>query len=63
MPQGWLPFIPSGFTAINRVMSVEKRDGKWFYFCGLHPVFVHDEDDRRTFRMYRGEKGGRPFAC
>jgi prepilin-type processing-associated H-X9-DG protein len=48
--------IPSGVTSINEVLSVEKRsDGKWFYFCGLHSVFFHDENDRRLFRMFTAQ--------
>jgi len=55
MPQAWLPLIPSGATSINDVMSVAKENGKWFYFRGLNPVFFHDEDDRRSFRMFTAQ--------
>lgn len=55
MPQAWLPLIPSGTTQINDVMSVAKRDGKWFYFCGVNPVFFHDENDRGSFRMFTAQ--------
>ena len=55
MPQAWLPFIPSGATPINDVMSVAKENGKWFYFCGVNPVFFHEEKDRRSFRMFTAQ--------
>jgi len=55
MPQGWLPLIPRGATAINEVFSVEKKNGKWFYFSGLHPVFHHDEKDLRLFRLFTAQ--------
>jgi transposase/predicted nucleic acid-binding Zn-ribbon protein len=55
MPQAWLPLIPSGATPINDAMSVVKENGKWFYFCGINPVFFHDEGDRRSFRMFTAQ--------
>ena len=55
MPQAWLPLIPSGATRINDVLGVEKIDGRWFYFCGLNPVFIHAEEDRRSFRMFTSQ--------
>ena len=55
MPQAWLPLIPNGATPINNVLSVAKENGRCFYFCGIHPVFFHDEDDRRSFRMYTAQ--------
>ncbi len=32
-----------------------KRDGKWFYFCGIQPVFFHAEKDHRSFRMFTAQ--------
>ena len=55
MPQALLPLIPSGATRINNVWGVEKIDGRWFYFCGLNPVFIHAEEDRRSFRMFTSQ--------
>ena len=55
MPQAWLPLIPSGATLINDVLSVFKKDGKWFYFCGVNPIFFHHENDRRSFRMFTAQ--------
>jgi len=55
MPQAWLPLVPSGATPINPVMSVVKEDGKWFYFCGVNPVFFHEGADLRSFRMFTAQ--------
>lgn len=55
MPQAWLPLIPSGATSVNHVVSVVKEDGRWTYFCGVNPVFFHDEADRRAFRMFTAQ--------
>jgi hypothetical protein len=55
MPQAWLPLIPSGATEINTVVSVIREDRQWTYFCGIHPVFFHREDDRKSFRMYTAQ--------
>ena len=55
MPQAWLPLIPSGATPINDVLSVVKENGKWFYFCGIDPVFFHSQDDRVLFRMFTAQ--------
>ena len=55
MPQGWLPIIPTGATPINDVLSVVCEEKQWFYFCGPHPVFFHDEGDRRSFRMFTAQ--------
>jgi transposase-like protein len=55
VPQAWLPFIPSGSTAINDVYSVEQKDEQWFYFCGIHPIFCHGSSDRRSFWMFTAQ--------
>jgi hypothetical protein len=55
MPQMWLPLIPSGATEINDVVSVGREDGQWTYFCGIHPVFFHREQDRKSFRMFTAQ--------
>jgi len=55
MPQIWLPLVPSGATPINKVMSVVKENGKWFYFCGVNSVFFHEETDLRSFRMFTAQ--------
>jgi len=51
MPQIQLPIFPPGLTLITQEVGFECRDGKVTYFVGCLPVFQHDEDDVRTFRM------------
>jgi transposase len=32
------------------------RDGgQWTYFCGIEPIFCHDEKDERSFRMFTAQ--------
>jgi len=52
MQQLPLPIIPKGATRINNILSVQNKDGWWYYFSGLNPVFAHEDDDRELFRMY-----------
>ena len=51
MPQALLPLIPQGASRINDRISVVRQPGKWTYFYGVDPIFAHDEQDRRSFRM------------
>lgn len=51
MIQKQLPIFPDGVTLITSELAFQKKDGKVTYFNGHMPVFVHDEDDIRTFRM------------
>ncbi len=51
MPQIQLPIFPVGVTNINNELAFERRDGNVTYFNGTMPVFIHPEDDLRTFRM------------
>ena len=51
MPQVQLPMFPAGVTVITSELGFERRDGRVTYFVGTMPVFHHDEDDLRTFRM------------
>lgn len=55
MPQALLPLIPDGSTPLNDLISITKADGKWTYFCGIAPVFMHDEGDLRSFRMFTAQ--------
>jgi hypothetical protein len=56
MPQqGWLPLIPSGVKRINDIWNVAHQDDQWVYFCGLIPVFSHDKNDQRSFRMFTAQ--------
>ena len=51
MPQMQLPLFPDGVTHITPELAFCKQDGRVSYFNGQMPVFIHDEDDIRTFRM------------
>ena len=51
MPQGLLPFFPSGVTQISDALAFKKEDGKVIYFNYQMPVFIHGEADEKTFRM------------
>ena len=55
MPQALLPLIPDGATQVNTLVSIVREDGQWTYFVGVMPVFVHREDDRRSFRMFTAQ--------
>ncbi len=51
MPQGMLPFFPHGVTQISDALAFKHESGKVVYFNYQMPVFIHDEDDDKTFRM------------
>ena len=55
MPQMQLPLIPSGTKSINTIWSVDNTDDRVTYFCGLNPVFMHDADCSRSFRMFTAQ--------
>jgi transposase-like protein len=51
MPQLQLPLFPEGVTHINAELAFVKENDRITYFNGTMPVFVHDVDDHRTFKM------------
>ena len=55
MPQALLPLIPDGATQVNDRISVVQQHEQWTYFCGVHPVFEHGEEDRASFRMFTAQ--------
>ena len=55
MPQAFLPLVPDGATPLNDRISVVRRDGHCTYFCGVEPVFLHDESDHISFRMFTSQ--------
>lgn len=55
MPQALLPLIPDGATPINDCINVVREGQQWTYFCGVHPVFVHPEEDRASFLMFTAQ--------
>lgn len=46
-----MPFFPAGVTHITPLLAFRKEDGRVTYFNASMPVFVHDEEDRASFRM------------
>ena len=50
-----MPRIAEDATRISDLVSVVQRDGKWFYFCGIQPVFQQAQDDRASFRMFTAQ--------
>ena len=55
MPQMQLPIFPAGVTEINHRIAVQKEAGKVFYIHGHLPVFQHEEQDVRSFRMFTSQ--------
>ena len=59
MAQAFLPIIPPGATeisdVISDVISVVREQKQWMYFCGVQPVFLHAESDRKSFRMFSAQ--------
>ena len=55
MSQMVLPNFPSDSTPISDVVSFCRRDGTVYYFHGSMPVFMHQEDDMRSFRMFTSQ--------
>lgn len=51
MPQLQLPIFPAGVTEVNSRIAVQKEAGTVCYVHGHLPVFQHDEQDVRSFRM------------
>lgn len=51
MPQIQLPIFPEGVTYITNELAFKKKDGQIIYFNGTMPVFIHEEEDLKTFRM------------
>lgn len=51
MPQVQLPFFPEGVAHINANLAFIKEDGRITYVNGNMPIFIHDSDDYRTFKM------------
>ena len=55
MPQLQLPIFPAGITEINRQIAVQKEAGRVCYIHGHLPVFQHEEQDVRSFRMFTSQ--------
>ena len=55
MPQVQLPIFPEGVTHISSEIAFQCEDGKVCYFNGHLPVFIHDQEDLATFRMFSSQ--------
>jgi transposase-like protein len=51
MPQLQLPIFEQGMTLINANLGFKREGNRLTYFYGNLPVFMHDADDHRSFRM------------
>lgn len=55
MPQMQLPVFPEGATPINNNLGVIREGKTITYIYGSLPVFSHDVDDLRTFKMFTSQ--------
>ena len=55
MPQLQLPMFPAGVTEINARIAVQKQGDTVYYLYGHLPVFQHEEQDVRSFRMFTSQ--------
>ena len=55
MPQLQLPIFPAGITEINSQVAVQKQSQRVCYIHGHLPVFQHEEQDVRSFRMFTSQ--------
>jgi hypothetical protein len=55
MPQVQLPIFPQGVTPITSEIAFQCEEGKVYYFNGHLPVFVHDQADLATFRLFSSQ--------
>lgn len=55
MPQLQLPIFPAGVSEINSQIAVQKEAGRVRYIHGHLPVFQHEEQDVRSFRMFTSQ--------
>ncbi len=55
MAQLQLPVFPEGSTPINQHLAFVKQDNTIIYIYGSLPVFSHDADDMKTFRMFTSQ--------
>jgi hypothetical protein len=50
-----LPIFPDRVTHITAEIAFQPDAGKVYYFSGHLPVFVHEERDLATFRMFTSQ--------
>jgi hypothetical protein len=55
MPQLQLPIFPAGAKCITDGIAVECKDRRVVYVYGSLPIFQHDEEDLRSFRLFTSQ--------
>lgn len=55
MPQLQLPIFPQGLTPLTEDLAVQQQDGMVVYVHGMLPVFQHDQEDLKSFRMFTSQ--------
>jgi hypothetical protein len=55
MPQMLFPLFPAEATLINSQIAFQRKEGRVYYFNGPMPLFIHDVDDLRSFRMFTSQ--------
>ncbi len=55
MPQLQLPIFPAGATEINSRIAVQKEASTVWYLHGHLPVFQHEAEEVRIFRMFTSQ--------
>ena len=55
MAQLQLPVFPEGVTQLSNDLGVSCRDGRVSYFYGTLPVFTHEAQDVKSFRMFTSQ--------
>ena len=55
MAQLQLPVFPEGVTQLSADLGVSCREGRVSYFYGSLPVFTHDAQDVKSFRMFTSQ--------
>ena len=55
MQQLILPMIPHGTTLINGQVSVDNRNDEWFYFLSGIPIYSHQADNKKLFRLHTAQ--------
>jgi transposase len=55
MPQLQLPIFPAGTKEINQDVGVQCEQGKVVYVHGHLPVFQHNAEDLKSFRLFTSQ--------
>ncbi|MBU1682841.1 hypothetical protein KJ742_02755 [Patescibacteria group bacterium] len=50
-----LPLFSEEVSLINSLIGYAKREGKVYYFNGQMPLFIHDEKDGDSFKMFMAQ--------